>query len=299
MVYATAARGFKAGGFNAASPAGQRSVRRGAQLELRSGREDALVRRPAVGERRRVLSDVGRHAGERPESVRAGAVLHRQRRQRDEQGRRGRAQRAAVRRAATSSAGSATRTRASTTAASRAASPWAASALSNTPNYTADFGGQYSVAITYERRALFARAEVVVRGDYFYDDANTQGQDAYSISNFRGGVRGTSPLRRGVDSQRLRHALHSGRVRVSGARAVGVRRRNGRAADVRDSRGRHVLRAASQTAVRTFRSASSGRPDQPHAPTTLCELRRASRRSASREGGQGYGVSAASFSRRR
>jgi iron complex outermembrane receptor protein len=38
--------------------------------------------------------------------------------------------------------------------------------------------------------SAFARAEVVVRGEYFYDDANTQSQDAYTISNFRGGVRG-------------------------------------------------------------------------------------------------------------
>jgi iron complex outermembrane receptor protein len=45
------------------------------------------------------------------------------------------------------------------------------------------------MAITSSTRA-FARAEVVFRGDYFYDDANTAGQDAYTISNFRGGVKG-------------------------------------------------------------------------------------------------------------
>ena len=38
--------------------------------------------------------------------------------------------------------------------------------------------------------SLFARAEVAVRGRYEYDDANTQGQDAYSIASFRSGVRG-------------------------------------------------------------------------------------------------------------
>ena len=61
--------------------------------------------------------------------------------------------------------------------------------ISNTPNYTADFGGQYAVAVTSKATA-FARAEVVFRGDYQYDDANTQSQEAYTVSNFRGGVRG-------------------------------------------------------------------------------------------------------------
>ena len=58
----------------------------------------------------------------------------------------------------------------------------------NTPNYTADFGGQYSVAVT-SSASLYARAEFAFRGDYFYDDANTEGQDAYSLANFRFGVR--------------------------------------------------------------------------------------------------------------
>ncbi len=43
---ATVARGFKAGGFNAASPAGRRGLRPGAQLELRRRREDVRARRP-------------------------------------------------------------------------------------------------------------------------------------------------------------------------------------------------------------------------------------------------------------
>ena len=47
-VYATAARGFKAGGFNSASPAGTRGIRRGAQLELRSRREDLMAGRTSV-----------------------------------------------------------------------------------------------------------------------------------------------------------------------------------------------------------------------------------------------------------
>jgi iron complex outermembrane receptor protein len=45
------------------------------------------------------------------------------------------------------------------------------------------------VAVT-SRAHAYARAEFVLRGDFKYDDANTQGQEAYSITNFRAGARG-------------------------------------------------------------------------------------------------------------
>ena len=61
--------------------------------------------------------------------------------------------------------------------------------IANMPKYTADFGGQYSVAVSSKATA-YGRAEFVFRGAYHYDDANTQEQEAYSISNFRAGVRG-------------------------------------------------------------------------------------------------------------
>jgi iron complex outermembrane receptor protein len=60
--------------------------------------------------------------------------------------------------------------------------------LPNTPRYTADLGGQYSVPLSAER-AVYGRADVVFRGQYEYDDANTAGQDAYSLTNFRAGWR--------------------------------------------------------------------------------------------------------------
>jgi iron complex outermembrane receptor protein len=61
--------------------------------------------------------------------------------------------------------------------------------LANAPSYTADFGVQYSRPL---RRglALTARAEAICYGDYQYDDANTAGQAAYTLTNLRGGVRG-------------------------------------------------------------------------------------------------------------
>jgi iron complex outermembrane receptor protein len=61
--------------------------------------------------------------------------------------------------------------------------------LSNAPRYTADAGGQYTVPVRRNLSA-YVRADVVFRGGYFYDDANTAKQEAYSLANFRGGVRG-------------------------------------------------------------------------------------------------------------
>jgi iron complex outermembrane receptor protein len=61
--------------------------------------------------------------------------------------------------------------------------------LPNTPDYTANAGGQYTRAVTSAVNA-YARAEIVFRGDYFYDDSNTEGQDAFSLANFRFGARG-------------------------------------------------------------------------------------------------------------
>ncbi|MGH9160921.1 MAG: hypothetical protein ACRD2X_13175, partial [Vicinamibacteraceae bacterium] len=38
--------------------------------------------------------------------------------------------------------------------------------------------------------SFYGRAEVVLYGSFHYDDANTRGQDAYSLVNFHAGVRG-------------------------------------------------------------------------------------------------------------
>ncbi len=67
--------------------------------------------------------------------------------------------------------------------------PVAGNRLSNTPNYTADFGGQYTVALT-SLVNVYGRADISIKGGLYYDDANTQQQEAYSLSNFRAGVRG-------------------------------------------------------------------------------------------------------------
>ena len=59
----------------------------------------------------------------------------------------------------------------------------------NTPAYTATFGAQISRALAAGGR-VFGRAEVACFGAFEYDEANTQGQDDYRVTNLRAGWRG-------------------------------------------------------------------------------------------------------------
>jgi iron complex outermembrane recepter protein len=56
-----------------------------------------------------------------------------------------------------------------------------------TPDYTGSLGIQFSRNVRQNLLA-FGRAELVCRGAFQYDDANTQGQDAYTLMNLRAGV---------------------------------------------------------------------------------------------------------------
>jgi iron complex outermembrane receptor protein len=60
--------------------------------------------------------------------------------------------------------------------------------LSSTPDYTASVGAQSSVGIG--AATLYGRVELAMTGAFEYDDANTVGQSAYTLANFRAGVRG-------------------------------------------------------------------------------------------------------------
>jgi iron complex outermembrane recepter protein len=61
--------------------------------------------------------------------------------------------------------------------------------LANAPDHTVDVGVQYARPV-WRAASLTLRGEVVRYGEYQYDDANTLGQVAYSIANFRAGLRG-------------------------------------------------------------------------------------------------------------
>jgi iron complex outermembrane receptor protein len=57
----------------------------------------------------------------------------------------------------------------------------------NTPSYTTTLGAELSHPVHGAR--LYGRAEAVFYGAFKYDEANTQGQDAYGLANFRAGAR--------------------------------------------------------------------------------------------------------------
>jgi iron complex outermembrane recepter protein len=59
--------------------------------------------------------------------------------------------------------------------------------IPNTPDYTASMGVQYSRALN--QTTMYGRADVVFYGAFNYDESNTQSQDAYSLMNLRAGVR--------------------------------------------------------------------------------------------------------------
>jgi iron complex outermembrane receptor protein len=107
--------------------------------------------------------------------------------------------------------------------------------LSNMPEMTLNLGVQYSHAVRGPVSA-FGRAEVVTYGNLFYDDANTASQPAYSLANFRFGVRASHGfaegwLRNGFDTRYVPtafafdpHLAPSGFIGESGApRTFGIR----------------------------------------------------------------------------
>jgi iron complex outermembrane recepter protein len=59
----------------------------------------------------------------------------------------------------------------------------------STPDYTATLGAQFSRAL-HPAATLRGRAEVVFYGGFQYDEANTAAQEAYSLANFTGGLHG-------------------------------------------------------------------------------------------------------------
>jgi iron complex outermembrane receptor protein len=60
--------------------------------------------------------------------------------------------------------------------------------IPNTPEYTAMFGSQLSRSLGSDF-TLFGGADLTFVGTFEYDDLNMAEQDAYSLANFRGGVR--------------------------------------------------------------------------------------------------------------
>jgi iron complex outermembrane receptor protein len=60
--------------------------------------------------------------------------------------------------------------------------------LPSTPDYTASIGTQFSRTVRGST-SVYGSADVSVNSGFQYDDANTQSQDVFSLTNVRGGVR--------------------------------------------------------------------------------------------------------------
>jgi iron complex outermembrane recepter protein len=60
--------------------------------------------------------------------------------------------------------------------------------IPNTPDFTTSLGVQVS-QIVHPNVTVYGRAETTGHGAFLYDEANTQGQDTYWLTNFRGGAR--------------------------------------------------------------------------------------------------------------
>ena len=67
--------------------------------------------------------------------------------------------------------------------------PVGGNTIPNTPDYTAALGIQVSRELL-QGTSLYGRAEATFSGAFEYDELNLERQDAYSLANFRAGVRG-------------------------------------------------------------------------------------------------------------
>jgi iron complex outermembrane receptor protein len=187
MLYATAARGFKAGGFNPSSPAGSEAygeeqtwnLEGGLKSSWAAGRvsasaalfsiawDDLQLNLPNLGSPGQFfIANVGA-ASSRGVELELSARPHQ----------------------AVDIFGAVgyTRARFGDDSVSSGASV-AGNRIPNTPEYTTTVGAQLTHSIG--AATLYGRGEMVFYGAFEYDDANTQRQDAYSLANFRAGVRG-------------------------------------------------------------------------------------------------------------
>ena len=92
--------------------------------------------------------------------------------------------------------------------------------IPNTPDYTATIGAQLSHPLA-QGVSLYARGEATFYGAFEYDDMNTAGQESYSLANFRAGVRGgylfaEAWIRNAFDTRYIPVALPYGALAPSG-----------------------------------------------------------------------------------
>jgi iron complex outermembrane receptor protein len=187
-IYGTVAEGFRAGGFNAASPAGREAYGPEQSLNYEGGVKTSLLnQRLAVNaavfhiDWRDIQLNVPNPA------VPAQFFISNT----------GRARSSGVEfeLAARPAAGVDLFASVGSTAArfkngtSSAGVPVGGNRLPDTPEYTANAGAQLSHAVT-GAASLFVRGDVTLYGHRYYNEFNTEAQDAYSLTNLQFGIRG-------------------------------------------------------------------------------------------------------------
>ena len=189
-MYGSLSRGYKAGGFNAGFAAGNEAYDEEHTWNLEGGVKTLWANGRVTDERVGVPHRLGGPAAESAQSVRARSVLHRQcRATRPARGvelevnarahRRRRCLRVVRLHARAIRRGRRDRRR-----------PTSAATRSRTrPDFTTTFGAQVTQPDPARPDRCTDARRVGAQGALQYDEANTEGQDAYALANFRGGVR--------------------------------------------------------------------------------------------------------------
>jgi iron complex outermembrane recepter protein len=185
--YASASRGFKAGGFNPASPAGSEAydeefawhVEGGLKSSAMNGRvrmtaaafwidwQDLQLNVPNPSSPAQFFIANAGDASSRGFELEVNARAHR----------------------TVDVFGSFGYTRARFGADLAVNGPNADNRIPNTPDYTAAFGAHLTRELA-SFATLYGHGEIVFYGAFKYDDANQAEQEAYSLANFRAGLRG-------------------------------------------------------------------------------------------------------------
>jgi iron complex outermembrane receptor protein len=187
-VYFSVAGGFKAGGFNAASPAGQESYGEEKTWNFEGGLKSAWMARRVTANLSVFSIDWKDLQLNLPNAAVPGQFfisnVGRARSSGVEFELNGRA------RDGVDMFASFGYTRARFGADTRSSGvPVSGNTIPNTPEYSATFGTHLSRSITPAIR-IYGRAEAVFYGAFKYDDMNLAEQEAYSLANLRAGARG-------------------------------------------------------------------------------------------------------------
>ena len=240
MTYVLGRPRLQGGRLQSRVAARERRVRRGARLARRGRREEPVGRTPRDGQRRGVLDRLDRSAAERAEPVRSGTVLHCQRRV----GARSSGVEVEVNGRARDGVdvfASVGYTHARFGADSFSSGvDVSGKTIPNTPDYTAILGTRAVAPAAFRPAGLRTRRSRLLRPALVRRIEHARAGRLSSRELPRRRARQVR-VRRSLGQECVRHALHSGGLRVRPVRAVGLRRRERPAENVRPQGRRLIL----------------------------------------------------------